>query len=249
MVSPRSGRRPLFDDQSAQLDRFGLLLLFTVTSIVCLSLVDLDPSSASWLAEVTAAAASTLVGLSLLLALRASGLARRWQRAVDVAVLAGVGLVVVLLVVSAATGADASRVSSEAPPALLVVLAVTTPVFVVRRLLRHRRVTVQTLIGAVSVYLLIPVAFFYLSVALDYYFAPTFFGREEPTTSFMYFSLSTLTTVGYGDLSPVTNLGRLVASSEAVVGQLYLVTFVAMIVALVAQRREPRDSPSPDKKS
>ena len=51
----------------------------------------------------------------------------------------------------------------------------------------------------------------------------------------MYFSLTTITTVGYGDLTAQGNLGRLLANSESVIGQVYLVTFVAMIVGLRAQ--------------
>ena len=66
----------------------------------------------------------------------------------------------------------------------------------------------------------------------------------------MYFSLTTITTVGYGDLTAQTHLGRLLANSEAVVGQVYLVTFVAMIVGLRAQAwRERADAsvvPPPD---
>jgi hypothetical protein len=51
----------------------------------------------------------------------------------------------------------------------------------------------------------------------------------------MYFSLSTITTVGYGDLTAITPFARLVATAEAVSGQVYLVTFVAMLVGLRAQ--------------
>jgi voltage-gated potassium channel Kch len=60
---------------------------------------------------------------------------------------------------------------------------------------------------------------------------------EESTTSFMYFSLVTVTTLGYGDLSPVTDWARLLATTEAVIGQVYLVTVVAMLVGLFAQQR------------
>jgi voltage-gated potassium channel Kch len=51
----------------------------------------------------------------------------------------------------------------------------------------------------------------------------------------MYFSLSTITTVGYGDLTAITPFARLIATAEAVSGQVYLVTFVAMLVGLRAQ--------------
>ena len=47
----------------------------------------------------------------------------------------------------------------------------------------------------------------------------------------MYFSLVTITTVGYGDFAAVTDLGRMAAASEAVLGQVFLVTFVALIVS------------------
>ncbi|HEY7174432.1 MAG TPA: potassium channel family protein, partial [Micromonosporaceae bacterium] len=47
----------------------------------------------------------------------------------------------------------------------------------------------------------------------------------------LYFSLITLTTVGYGDIVPVANVARAVASIEALVGQLYLVSVVAAVVS------------------
>jgi carbon starvation protein CstA len=81
----------------------------------------------------------------------------------------------------------------------------------------------------------------YVFTTVNAFQTTPFFGREEPTTSFMYFSLTTLTTVGYGDLAAVTPIARLLATSEAVIGQVYLVTFVAMLVALFASRFVGRD--------
>ena len=107
---------------------------------------------------------------------------------------------------------------------------------VVRRLLQHRTVTTGTLLGAVSAFLLLPNAFTYAFLTVGTLQGTPFFGQAEPTTSFMYFSLSTITTVGYGDLTAVTPLARLIATAEAVSGQVYLVTFVAMLVGLRAQR-------------
>jgi voltage-gated potassium channel Kch len=52
---------------------------------------------------------------------------------------------------------------------------------------------------------------------------------REPN-DFLYFSFATLTTVGYGDLVAATDLGRSLAISEALIGQIYLVTVVALIV-------------------
>ena len=57
--------------------------------------------------------------------------------------------------------------------------------------------------------------------------------------SFIYFSLVTITTLGYGDIVPTTNLATL----EAVIGQLYLMTTVAWLVGVrVTQSRERKSS-------
>jgi hypothetical protein len=56
----------------------------------------------------------------------------------------------------------------------------------------------------------------------------------------MYFSYITMTTVGYGDYTAAGNLGRTLSASEALFGQLYLVTVVAVVVSRLGRRREPR---------
>jgi voltage-gated potassium channel Kch len=53
----------------------------------------------------------------------------------------------------------------------------------------------------------------------------------------LYFSYVTLATVGYGDLTPATELGRTLAVAEALLGQIYLVTVVALIVGNLGGRR------------
>jgi len=226
--------KPLFDDRSAHIDRFGLLLIATATAVVVLSLVDLTARAHDVAAQIGSLVATILVGVTLLLALRASGLVRRWQRIADLLVLF---VVIVLIAVLAFRSTSLGASATGGPqPLIIVALAALAPIVVVHRLLKHRRVVVGTLLGAISAYLLIPVAFYYVFTTVNAYQGTPFFGQEEPTTSFMYFSLTTLTTVGYGDLAAVTPLGRLLATSEAVIGQVYLVTFVAMLVALFASR-------------
>ena len=66
---------------------------------------------------------------------------------------------------------------------------------------------------------------------------PYFSGDPDAERSdFLYFSYVTLSTTGYGDLSPVTDVGRMLAVIEALIGQIYLVTVVAMIVANLRPR-------------
>jgi voltage-gated potassium channel Kch len=71
---------------------------------------------------------------------------------------------------------------------------------------------------------------------------PFFAGDPDTDRSdFLYFSYVTLSTVGYGDLSPVSDLGRMLAVAESLIGQIYLVTVVALIVANLRPRpRQPR---------
>ena len=87
---------------------------------------------------------------------------------------------------------------------------------------------------------MLAVAYFFVFLTVGQWQGTFFTAPDQPSSSFMYFSLTTITTVGYGDLTAQTHLGRLLATSEAVVGQVYLVTFVAMIVGLRAQEWRAR---------
>jgi hypothetical protein len=231
----------LFDDRSRYLDRFQLVLFLTILAIVALALVDLS-ATGDLVAGIATVATSVLVGATLLLAMRASGVRLKWRRAADVLIAFVVAIIVLQIAWGLAT--DAPLFARETTrPLTLLVLAALAPLLVVRRLLKHRTVTTGTLFGAVSAFLLLPIAFYYAFLTIAGLQGTPFFGQTEPTTSFMYFSLTTLSTVGYGDLAAVTPLGRLVANAEAIVGQVYLVMFVAMLVGLRAQdwasRRKP----------
>jgi hypothetical protein len=231
----------IFDDDSRYLDRFGLVLAFTVTSVVLLSFVDLSDVQSDRTQQAAAIVASALTAVALLLALRASGVSRRWRRIADVVVVVGLVLSGLLLLVS--NPESVARSSGSVPPVFPLLLAVLAPIVVVRRLLTHRRVRLATLLGAVSVYLLIAVAFFYAFLTVEVTQAGSFFAQAEPTSDLMYFSLTTITTVGYGDLTAVSQPGRLLANSEAVIGQLYLVTFVGLLIGILStqEARNPSD--------
>jgi Ion channel len=99
-------------------------------------------------------------------------------------------------------------------------------------------VTVRTLSGVLSIYLLLGMFFALLgAVSAAIGEGPYFAGEPDPTRSdFLYFSYVTLSTTGFGDLSPVTDVGRMFAVTEALIGQIYLVTVVAMIVANLRPR-------------
>jgi hypothetical protein len=118
-----------------------------------------------------------------------------------------------------------------------------TPVALVYGLIRQFReagaVTLETMFGVLCIYLLLGLIFGVAFATIADISNQQFFnvaghhGRDD----FLYFSYTTLTTVGYGDLVAVTSLGRSLAITEALLGQLYLVTVVAVIISNLQPRR------------
>ncbi|HKJ36401.1 MAG TPA: potassium channel family protein, partial [Solirubrobacterales bacterium] len=107
------------------------------------------------------------------------------------------------------------------------------------------RITLQTVAGGLCLYLLLGLAFAFTfnlteDVSGDPFFANSMSGTPN---DFLYFSLATLTTTGYGDFSAATEAGRALAVTEALAGQIYLVTVVALIVGNLG--RQQRDGPGP----
>jgi hypothetical protein len=239
-------RRPLFGGESRWLDRFGSVLILSTVSVVGLALVDISGSEetvtqlASELGSLTAA---VIVGATLLVAMRASGVHPRRQRFLDLVIaLTVVGYTITVLAdLTVGLGSSQRNGISGA----IAVLSVAAPIIIVLRLVQHRTVTAATLYGAIAAYLLIAVAYFFVFLTVGQWQGTYFTDPGEPSSSYMYFSLTTITTVGYGDLTAQTHLGRLLANSEAVIGQVYLVTFVAMIVGLRAQAWRQRSGELP----
>jgi voltage-gated potassium channel Kch len=66
-----------------------------------------------------------------------------------------------------------------------------------------------------------------------------FFSNDDSgnVSDFLYFSFTTITTTGYGDFVAGTRIGRSFAVTEALIGQIYLVTVVALIVANLRPRK------------
>lgn len=239
--APTAGRWTLFDDQSRYLDHFGLLLALTYATISIASLVNTRQEFTGGAQGWGNLLFTVLGALMAMLAARASGLARRWKRGVDTFAILSVGAHILLLL---AGTAELAPLGSQNPaPGVPTVLACASFAMVVRRLLRHRKVTMSTVLGSVTAYLFLALIFYYLFLIADMVPGHRFFGSQQPTSEFMYFSLSTITTLGYGQPAPETEVAQLLATTEAVVGQLFLVTFVAMIVGMLVS---VRSTPAPE---
>ncbi len=111
-------------------------------------------------------------------------------------------------------------------------LVAVCPIVIARSVLRRRVIDVRAVLGALCIYVLIGLFCAFVDVAIGtaagHFFAQTVAAR---TSDYVYFSFVTLTTVGYGDLTASDGLGRAVAILEALIGQIYLVTVVALLVS------------------
>ena len=105
--------------------------------------------------------------------------------------------------------------------------------FIVRQVLAQPEITEQSIFGVLSAYMIIGLIFSAVYVAIWKFSGHPFFphGETENTKTFQYFSFTTLTTLGYGDFTAAGDDGRAVAVLEAMVGQMFLATLVARLVA------------------
>jgi hypothetical protein len=126
------------------------------------------------------------------------------------------------------------------PVALLV--SATLPV-TLSRVLHHRRITSETVLGALCVYVLIGLLFAFLYLAVNDLRDGAFFAQSGPHSQgeFLYFSFVALTTLGFGDLTPSVGLPQALTVLEALVGNIFLVTLVARLVTLWV-RQAPHQS-------
>jgi hypothetical protein len=131
-------------------------------------------------------------------------------------------------------GTDQFGNASAGAVAFLYVL-LTPPAIVsgvVKQFREEGAVTIHSMFGVLCLYLLIGLLFAVAYATIQdirgtHFFAADDGGRDD----FVYFSFSTLTTTGYGDVVAATNLGRSLAITEALIGQFYMVTVVALIIA------------------
>ena len=125
-------------------------------------------------------------------------------------------------------------------PVSLLVTA-TLPV-TLSRVLHHKRVTYETVLGALCAYVLVGLLFAFLYLAVDELRDAPFFAQPGPhqQSEYLYFSFVALTTLGFGDLSPSVGLPQALTVLEALLGPVFLVTLVARLVTLWVRQGEGR---------
>jgi Ion channel len=136
--------------------------------------------------------------------------------------------------------------AARAMNAALVALGPPAIAFGVMHDLRtSRHVGVQSVLGVLSLYILVGMLFAFVYGAIDLLADEPFFAGVEVATvsECLYSSFITLTTVGYGDLSANSDLGHTLSMFETLIGQNYLVTVVSVLVSNLGRPRPATDPP------
>jgi Ion channel len=208
------------------LDSYASLLVLLLANFFLLELVD-DPRWGA-IGSTLLAAGALLVAISDPEAGHHIGL-RHWLE-----VAACVALAPLVLLVNST---ELVGLTYLLPVGLLV--TATLPV-TLNRILHHKRVTSETVLGAASAYVLIGLLFAFLYLAVAGLSDDPFFVQpgDHLQSEYLYFSFVALTTLGFGDLSPSVGLPQALTVVEALVGNIFLVTLVARLVTLWVRQDE-----------
>lgn len=212
-------------------DRYGLVLLLLLLTYVLATALPAQ----EWVPPLLTA----LQGVTVMVALAASGTSDAHRH---LAAAAAAFAVVI------ATGAALAGGRAGGVPALIsAVLLGACLLAIIRRLVSHERVTSQTLLGAMCCYVLFGLIYTFVFAAAERLTGQPFLSPagNHSLSDFLFFSFTTLTTTGYGNLVPGTGLGRALSMLEALTGQLYLVTVLARLVALWIPTARRAASPHP----
>lgn len=157
----------------------------------------------------------------------------RWLRVGGLAA-SGVVLVATIAVLALDAG-DGYRAAGLFATAALLLLALLTVLY---HVLQENEVTLSIVMAAVLAYALVGMAAANTYNAIDLVTDSPFFAQgAQPRGDYSYFAFVTLTTLGYGDLSPGTELAKRLVVIEVFIGQVFLVVLVARLVSLWGPRR------------
>jgi hypothetical protein len=205
---------------------FGLVMLLIVGSFV-FTAVSPDATWASGVLLLTQT-------VTFAVALWTAGVARQDSKlSLALFVLAGAAALALILVGGDALAGTAGLLSG--------LLTIATIAAIVLGVADQSEVNAQSVTGAICVYLLFGMLFLFLYGVIATLGSGPFFaqGTDGTRSIRLYFSYVTLATLGYGDYTPATGIGRTLAIFEGISGQLYLVTVVAVLVSRMRVRRSP----------
>jgi Ion channel len=214
-------------------DAFGLVLASVMLTYVLASLV----ANKGWGAVVLCIATSAT---SLIALTSAHARPRLFRTALYLS-----GVTVLLAAIGAAAG---DKLWLNVATVVQVALLTVAMAAVLQRVVTSERVGSRTILGALSVYAVLGILFTFVYGFVERVQGGAFFeGHPHPAGGdFLFFSYTTLTTTGYGNLVPGGQPGRMISGLEMMIGQIFLVTLVAGLVSLwrpgegIKRRQEAR---------
>ena len=214
-------------------DSYGLLLGLILLTYVVMALVDHDALWARF-------AVSAMLGAVLLLAFHTSHVR---DRAFSIcAAIVGVAVLSTLL------QAIFDRRTNDGTTFVMFFLVIAAPIVILNRIVRHRVIGRETILGAVCVYVLLGIVFAGIYGAINDIDGGQFFAQRvvQSNIDFLYFSFVVLTTLGFGDLTPKPDVARVIVTFEALIGQVFLVTLVARLMSLYGMERRQASAVAPE---
>jgi len=206
---------------------FGVVLLLVAT-LFAFAAIAPDGGWATGILVLLATAA-------LVVAAWTSGLAEPGSRATQIALVAGV--------IAAIAAFVSTRHATQGTVALLTgAMTICTIAVIALGVLDQGEVNSKSVLGAISVYILLGLVFVFVYGAVAALGSNPFFaqGTDGTRALRLYFSYVTLATLGYGDYTPAGNLGHLLAVIEALIGQLYLVIVLTVMLTRLGQSHRGR---------
>jgi hypothetical protein len=211
-------------------DTYGTLLILIIVAYAVMAATE----DSKWSRTVVGA----FFGATLLLALHTSHVRGKIIRFVAVLV----GATVVWSGILAALDKEPFLGAGHVATALIV----ATPGVILYRIFRHPVINVETILGAIDAYMLLGISFAAIYRMLDTVDSHFFTQGAASGIKYLYFSFVVITTLGFGDLTPRTDVGRVIVSLEALLGQIFLVTVVAVLVANLGRARTAVTTPDGD---
>jgi hypothetical protein len=219
MVRPKA--RELIAQTWQSQANLSLFLVLLVISIFVLPAVGTK--------HVSIKLASDIVGSLMLIAGVAIAWGRRWL------LFTGAALAIPTLVFRWLAFLSPSLLSPVWNEVLMMASTLAIAYIVLAQVFREGPISIVRVQGAVAAYLLLGVAYAHAYQINEYFNPSAITSTEGPLTNvvdWIYYSFSTLSTLGYGDIIPTSRSSRLLAVGEAITGQLYLAILIARLVGM-----------------
>lgn len=149
-----------------------------------------------------------------------------------------VGAAAIGVILSAALFSSSDTVLGLVNLALAALIG-SGPIVILRHIYTQPKVTANDVVGALDAYIEMGFFFTFLYSAIDNFSADPLFNQvtDPPLFDYVYFSFVTMTSLGYGDLSPALAVGKGLVIVEVLLGSVFLVVLVARLVGTLGMER------------